>query len=165
MALSSLALDSSWRDYGGMWNARVEPYFAPLEESTCHAPRYALIPDFQHQVIPQGGKIEYNFHLPPGSIIVGFWATGKNATGNSGDPITIQLTDIGLQHQFFQEPVQTDFLITQGAQQGRFPSITLLSCPHPVVGESFFSLEVWGTPGDVFPMILLLGEVTDCPVR
>ena len=165
MALSTLALDACWRDYGSMWNAYVEPYFAPIEESTCHAPRYALIPDLQHQVIPAGGKIEYNFHLEPGSLIMGFWATPKNAAGNSGDPFAIQLTDIGLQHQFFQEPVQTDFLITQGAQQGRFPSITMLPEAHPVVGESFFTLEVWGTVGDTFVMILLVAEVTDCPVR
>jgi hypothetical protein len=165
MAKSSLALDSCWRDNYGMWNPFVEPYFAPLEESICHAPRYALIPDVQHQVVPTGGKIEFNFHLVAGSVIVGFWISSKGVPGNSGNPFTIQLRDIGLQHDFFQEPTQTDFLVTQGAQFGRFPSVTLLPCPHPVVGESFFSLEVWGTPGDPFIMILLVGEVTDCPVR
>lgn len=165
MAISSLALDSCWRDYGAMWNPRVEPYFAPIEESACHGPRFVRTPDAQHQIVPAGGKIEYNFHLQPGSLIIGGWYTPKNAPGNSGNPFTIQLTDIGLQHQFFQEPVQTDFLITQGAQFGRFPSITLLSTPHPVVGEAFFSLEVWGTPGDFYTQVLLVGEVTDCPVR
>lgn len=165
MAISTLALDACWRDYGAMWNPRIEPYHSPIEESKCHAPRLALIPDVQDQVIPPGGKIQYNFFLQPGSLISGFWVTGEDAEGNSGNPFAIQLTDIGLQHQFFQEPVQTDFLITQGAEFGRFPSYTLLPTPHPVVGEAFFSLEVWGTPGDTFRMILMVEEVTDCPVR
>jgi len=173
MALSTLALDSSWRDYYAMWNPLIEPLHAPIEESVCHAPRYALIPDVQHQTIPASGKIEYNFYLVPGSLIVGFWVTvGNNALGfgqtfpgNSGNHFTVQLKDIGLDHLFFQEPSQTDFLQTNGAQFGRFPSYTLLPAPHPVVGDAFFSLEVWGTPGDQFAMVLLVAEVTDCPVR
>ncbi len=166
MAQTSLALDASWRDYYGMWNSRIEPYHAPLEESKCHAPRYCLIPDVLHQTIPASGKIEYSFRLVPGSCIVGFWLTGKNTlASNSGNPFTIQLTDIELEHDFFQEPTQTDFLITVGAQFGRFPSLTLLPSPHPVVGDSLFSLQCWGTAGDLFAGVLAVAEVTDCPVR
>ena len=156
MARSSLALDASWVDYSADWSALVEPQFAPIEDSLCHAPRYALLPDAKHQVIPSGGKIEFNFHLVPGSLIVGFWLT---------DGFVIQLRDIDLEHDFFQEPVSTSFLITKGAQFGRFPSGTLLPSPHPVVGDALFSLEVWGTVGTQFQMILLVAEVTDCPVR
>ena len=156
MARSSLALDSSWVDYDANWNALVEPLFAPIEDSLCHAPRYVLLPDTNHQTVPSGGKIEFNFHLVAGSLIVGLWVVPG---------FTIRLTDIDLEHELFQEPVNTDFLITKGAQFGRFPSITLLPCPHPVVGDAFFSLEVWGTVGSVFTMILLVAEVTDCPVR
>ena len=156
MARSSLALDSSWVDYYGDWSALIEPLMAPIEESRCHAPRYALIPDANHQTIPAGGKQEFNFRLVPGSIIVGFWVT-------SG--FTIQLRDIDLEHDFFQEPLKSDYLVTQGAQFGRFPSITLLPTPHPVVGDALFSLDVWGPVGSQFVMILLVAEVTDCPVR
>lgn len=166
MAVSTLALYACWRDYGGMYNPRIEPYHAPLEESRCHAPRFVLIPDVQNQVIPLSGKIEYNFFLVPGSIIHSFWVMQSGASGNSTDgTFAIQLTDIGLEHQFFQEPADTTFLATQGAQQDRLPSYMLLPTPHPVVGDSLFSLEVWGTPGDTFRMILGCGEVTDCPVR
>jgi hypothetical protein len=156
MARSSLALDSSWVDYYGDWNALVEPLMAPIEDSTCHAPRYALIPDVNHQVVPSGGKIEFNFRLVPGSIIWGFLLKPG---------FTIQLRDIDLEHDFFQEPLVSDFLVTKGAQFGRFPSYTLLPCPHPVVGDALFSLEAWGTVGTTFQMILLVAEVTDCPVR
>ena len=156
MARSSLALDACWVDYYADWSSLVEPYHAPLEQSKCHACRYALIPDANHQTVPTGGKIEFNFFLVPGSVIVGFWLTPGFA---------IQLTDIALEHQLLQEPATSDFLVTQGAQKGRFPSETLLPCPWPVVGDALFSLEVWGAPGAVFQMILLVAEVTDCPVR
>ena len=75
------------------------------------------------------------------------------------------LRDIDLEHDFFQEPVSTSFLITQGAQYGRFPSCTLFATPHPVVGEAFFSLQCWGAPGSIYQAVLLVAEVTDCPVR
>ena len=166
MAHSSLALDSCWRDYYAMWNALIEPLLAPLEESACHVCRYVEIPDVQNQTIPAGGKIRYGFRLVPGSLIYGFWVIGEGTlTTNSGNPFTIQLRDIDLEHDFFQAPTQTDFLITVGAQVGEFPSLTLLPCPHPCVGDAQFTLDVWGTPGDQFVMILAVAEVTDCPVR
>lgn len=149
-----------------MWNPLVEPLAAPIEESRCHAPRYAVLPDAIHQTIPASGKIEYSFRLVPGSLITAFWALGKSTlSSNSGNPFTIQLRDVELEHDFFQQPVQTDFLITKGADKGRFPSFTLMPAPHPVVGDALYTLEVWGTPGDTFIMILLVAEVTDCPVR
>lgn len=158
MALSTLSLFSEWRDYYGDWSALVEPYVAALELSKCHAPRVALIPDVQHQLIPASGKIEYNFHLVAGSLIWGILPPADSTD-------VIQLTDVNMGHAFFQDPVTASFLVTPGPQFGRFPSYTLLPTPHPVVGEGLFTLEVWGTPGDTFFMLLGVGEVIDCPVR
>ena len=163
MANTSLALDASWRDYYGMWNPRVEPWFAPLQDSACHGPQYRVIPDAQHQVMPKGGKIEYGFKLVPGSVIIGFWI---NDTGTA-----VQLTDLELNHTLFEAPVNDTLLITPGAQFGRFPSYTLLPCPWPVVGEGTFLLEAWGpasqdpTQPNTFQMVLMVAEVTDCPIR
>jgi hypothetical protein len=160
MSLSSLALDPSWRDYYGMWNPYVEPQFQAIEKSPCHAPRLALIPDILNQVVPPSGKIDYNFHLVPGSIIWGFWA------GQMSNPdMVIQITDVNLGHKFFQDPVTVKFLDTIGANAGRFPSYTLLPTPHPVTGDGLFTLEVWGDPDDVAALILGVAEVTDCQVK
>ena len=164
MARSSLALDSSWRDLYGDWSALVEPIMAPIEDSICHAPRYVLLPDAEHAIIPPGGKTEYNFRLIPGSLIIGLWVPPPS-DDEDVVPFAIQLTDVDLEHQFFQEPVNTDLLYTLGAQFGRFPSATLFRTPHPVVGDAFFSLEVWGPSQSIFNMLLLVAEVTDCPVR
>lgn len=159
MSLDSLSLYSEWRDYYGMWNPLVEPQFAPIERSGCHAPRLARIPDVLNQVVPASGKIEYNFHLVPGSLIWGLWAYMTN-TSNA-----IQLTDVNLGHQFFQAPVTISLLLTAGANEGRFPSYTMLPTPHPVVGDGLFTLEVWGDPGDVAAIILGVAEVTDCQIK
>lgn len=156
MSVSSLALDSSWVDYWGVWNSFVEPIFAPIEQSLCHAPRLALAPSTMNQTVPSGGKIQFNFFLVPGSLIWGFWLLPGFA---------IQVTDISLGHQFCQEPCSTDLLATVGAQFGRFLSCTLLPCPHPVVGDGLFQLEVWGAPGSTFYMAFGVAEVTKCPVR
>lgn len=156
MSVSSLALDSSWVDYYGVWNTFVEPQFSPLEKSYCHAPRLALVPSTENQVVPPLGKIQYNFFLVPGSVIWGFWILPD---------FSVQLTDISLGHQFFQEPCGSELLATTGAQFGRFPSYTLLPTPHPVVGDGLFMLEAWGAPGSAFYMVLGVAEVTKCPVR
>lgn len=155
---SSLALFASWRDYYNMWSPFVEPYIAALEKSPCHAPRFCLLPDVARQVFPTNGKIEYNFHLPAGSLIWGLLAP-------FGSAATVQLTDVGLGHAFFQDPVLATFLTTPGPLEGRMPSPTLLPSPHPVVGEGLFTFEAWGTPAERLVMLLLVAEVTDCPVR
>lgn len=158
MSVSTLGLDSSWRDYIGNWSSFVEPLMAPLEQSKCHAIRYALIPDILNQVIPVTGKIEYNFFLVPGSVIWGMWpAFGSQA---------FQLTDVSMGHEFFQEPMTSSLMAPTNANGGNsFPGFTLLPTPHPVVGDGLFTLEVWGTPGDPFFMLLGVAEVTNCPVR
>ena len=158
MSVSSLALDTSWRDYWGNWNSFVEPQMSPLEASTCHAPRFALIPPVENQIVPASGKIIFNFHLVPGSIIYGFYAQ-KNVE------FVIQLTDVGLGHKFWQEPETSNNIITRGSGRARFPSFTLLPTPHPVVGEGLFTVELWAAVGARVYVILAVAEVTDCPVR
>lgn len=160
--ISSLALDSSWRDYWGQWNSQNEPLAAPLEQSLCHAPRYALIPAVELQVIPAGGKIGYNFRLVPGSLIWGFWIVDS---AREDTDYVVQITDVNLGHKLFQEPTTGFELQTQGGELARFPSFTMLPTPHPVVGEGLFTLEAWGTPGNRFYMVLGVAEVTDCQVR
>jgi hypothetical protein len=156
MSVSSLGLDSSWVDYSGVWNSYVEPQVAPLDQSPCHACRYALIPPVEQGLFPFSGKISYNFHLVPGSLIYGWWISGGTS---------LQLTNVDMGHKFFQEVDVPFDAGTYGSDQARFPSFTLLPAPHPVVGDGFFSLEAWGVPTQRFVMILGVGEVTNCPVK
>lgn len=163
MSLTSPALDPSWRDYYGVWNAYVEPLVAPLEQSVCHACRYALAPSLDQITIPPSGKLEYLFHLVPGSLI---WAILTEI-----DFPTFQLTDVGVGHQLFQEPLRpnTSTVMSDGFPTGNFrgnlPSYFMLPTPWPVVGDGLFRLEAWGDPGSVWFMLLAVAEVTSCPVR
>jgi hypothetical protein len=165
MSVSSLALNSSWRDYFGMWNPFVEPQLAPLELSLCHAPRVAVLPELLEAVFPAGGKMQYNFHLVPGSLIFGMYVPSGDF--NTDGTVSVQLTDNNLKHQFFQEPLSSDQICSTPpfAAEGYFPPFMLLPTPHPVVGDGFFTFEAWGTPGNTFVMLLAVAEVTDCPVR
>lgn len=158
MSLSSLALHAAWRDYWGMWNPLVEPWISPIEKSLCHAPRIAVIPELLQSTMPAGGKMQYNFHLLPGSLIWAMWPTNNPL-------VSVQLTDVGLGHQFFQEPIQADQISTTGASTGYMPSFTLLPTPHPVVGDGLFTFEAWGPAGVTFVLLLGVAEVTNCPVR
>lgn len=162
MSVSSLALTATWRDYYGMWSSLVEPNLAPLEFSKCHAPRFVLLPDVSHQVFPASGKILYNFHLVPGSLIWGLWA---GPYGSFSQIPAIQLTDITMGHQFFQDPADETIMFTPMGDVGDTTGVFLFPCPHPVIGDGLFKFEAWGPPGQTFLMLLGVAEITDCPVR
>lgn len=158
MSVSSLGLFAGWVDYYGNWSSFVEPVLAPLELSKCHAPRLVLLPDVNSQVFPSSGKIEYNFQLIAGSLIYCLFPPNDNT-------VSVQLTDVGLHHAFFQEPARCDNLFTLTADQGDFPPGVLLPTAHPVTGDGLFTFEAWGTPGNTFVMCIGVAEVTECPVR
>jgi hypothetical protein len=139
-----------------MYNPLMEAWIEALGTSDCHDPRIVLAPSIDQQFFPDSGKITYNFHLVPGSIIWGLFPM------TSGE-LTMQLTDIEIGHALFQEPVQCAMLLTRGVFEGRFPSYLLLPSPWPVVGDGLFTLEVWGPPASRFYMLLGVAEVSVCP--
>jgi len=164
MSLQSYALDAAWRDYYGQWNPYVEALTGPLELSKCHACRIALAPSLDQITVPPTGKIEYMFHLVPGSLIWGLLTTDQFKT--------FQLTDVGVGHQLFQEPLQpSTATLVENANlgNGRFspnlPFYFMFPTPWPVTGDGLFRLEAWDTPGNLWFMLLLVAEVTNCPVR
>lgn len=162
MSVSSLALDSSWRDYFGAWNPAVEPFVSPLELSDCHGARLVLAPslDINTATMP-GGKTTYSFHLVPGSVIWGLYVGDQSNV--------IQLTDVGIGHSLFQDPVNCACVSAHGGLSGNGQSFFILPRPWPVSGDGLFTLEVWksltGDPTQPFYMVLGVGEVTTCQVR
>lgn len=159
MSVSPLAFLTPWVDGWGVWDAYAEVWQEALEYAKCHACRLALIPTQDEQIIPTEGIQHFTFSLVPGSLIVGLWC-GPNAS-----ECVVQLKDVATQHEFFQEPLNMNLLQTIGFRTGRFPSVTILPRAYPVVGEGLFDLTLWGTPGARHYMILLVAEVTGCPVK
>jgi hypothetical protein len=159
MSVSSLSLFGVWRDYWGMWSALVEPNIAPLDAAGCYYPRLILLPEVSQQTVPASGKVEYNFRLPAGSILWGMFAPKPSVDW------TVQLTDVTLGHQFFQEPINVSQLFTNGPQVGEMPAVTLFATPHPVVGDGLFTFEAWAEPASTVLMMIGSAEVSDCPVK
>jgi hypothetical protein len=163
MSRSPLAINESWRDYSGAWNPAVLPWIAKLEGSKCHAPRWAAIPPVAEAVIPSSGKLEYNFHLLPGSLIWGITPPITNFL--SQGPTAFQLTDVGVGHQLFQEPLDPLVASHVTGSVANTEDFMILPTPWPVTGAGLFTLEAWGQPGNYVFMILHVAEVTTCPVR
>ena len=159
--ITPLQLDASWRDYWGQFNPPAAAQMQPLELSDCYRPRIVLCPDSAHQIVPQAGKIEYAFSLKPGSLIWGLLLSDDASTA-------LQLTDVNLGHKFFQEPISEELLTLQQDGLGStvvvddFPRYTLLTCPHPVVGDGLFMFEAWATIGIRVQVLLLVAEVYEC---
>jgi hypothetical protein len=159
MSVSPLAYLTPWVDGWGVWDAYAEVWLEAAEYAKCHACRLALIPSQDKQIIPADGIQHYTFTLVPGSMIVGLWVDPLAAN------VIVQVKDVATQHEWFQDPINMNLLQTTGFTNGRFPSVTLLPRAYPVVGEGLFDLTLWGTPGARHYMILLVAEVTGCPVK
>lgn len=153
MSITTIALDSSWRDYSGQWNPSAEVFCAALQNSQCHDPRWVVVPSLDEQIIPASGKITFNFHIPPGSILWGLLIRGG---------FTAQLTDVGLGHSLFQEPITLGVAGTTGQLQGNLESVFVLPCPWPITGEGLFTFEAWGDPGSRVAIYIGCAEAVQC---
>jgi hypothetical protein len=158
--ISTIQLDSAWRDYWNLWSPPSNAQIAPIADSSCYLPRLRMIPDTSQQIMPAFGKIEYNFEVAPGSIMWAIWA-GPSAQL----PYTFQLTDVAIGHQLFQQPASTQSLCNSsnvvGGQTSPY-NYSLLPTPWPVVGDGLFTAEIWGTPGKRYYLILGFAEVNEC---
>jgi hypothetical protein len=114
-----------------------------------------MIPSESEGIFGASGKITYNFHLVPGSLIWGLMTMDN----------TVQLTDVGTGHALFQEPVGGFVAGVKGRQFGNIPSFFLLPTPWPVTGTGLWTLEAWGAEASRFVMLLGVAEVVDCVVR
>lgn len=162
MSVSPLAITPAWVDAWGAWTPYGEVFQRAIEQSPCHACRLALIPAQDSQIIPASGRLVYNATLVAGSIIEGFWMDALSESSN--DTGVLQITDVATGHRMFQEPLRMFDLNTQGAANGWFPSYTLWPRAFPIIG-GHLTIEIWGTPGERRYIILLVSEVTGCPVK
>ena len=150
----------SWSDSWGLWNSRALAAQAWLENERCLKARLALAPNAAAQTIPLSGQIDYNVRLVPGSVVFGF-VLPLSAAGS--EDIRIQVTDVALNHQWFQEPLSLASLGVTGVRECWFERSILLPCPHPVVGDGLFRVELWGPVGSSAFIIFHVAEVSQCP--
>jgi hypothetical protein len=157
LALSPLEQDPLTRPYYGQWDAYAIAQLAPLAKRIdCYTIKFYKAPASADELIPAYGYVACGLHLPPGGIIFGFFLPALVSTSNP-PAYNVQITDLNLNHKFWDEPVPSIFLgnykpeyLTADALQtaglvSSFPS--LWDAPHPVVGDGLFLFEFWDTTG------------------
>lgn len=149
----------SWSDAFGQWNSRALAAVAFLENEKCLKARFALGPNAAAQTIGASGSVDYNVRLVPGSVVYGFVLPLSAASSS----VRIQVTDLALNHAWFQEPLALSSLGVSGVREGWFERWILLPCPHPVVGDGLFRVELWGDEGESAFIIFGVAEVSACP--
>jgi len=163
LALSPLQWDPLTRDYYGQWDAYSIAQIAELAKRTdCYTLKFYKAPASQDELIGAFQYVACGLHIPPGSLIFGFYLPAQPSTSLPGS-YNVQITDMNLRdrdgnpHQFFDEPIPSVFLgnykpsyLTADPLQtsgliSSFPS--LLPAIHPVTGDGLFQLEFWDTLG------------------
>lgn len=155
--ISPLQLDPLTRDYYAHWDAYAIGQLAPLaRRKDCYQPKFYKAPATSDELILANQYAAYGLHITPGSIIFGFYCPALVST-SLPPAYNVQITDKSLEHKFWDEPIPSIFLgnykptyLTADPLQSAgliasFPS--LLSAPHPVVGDGLFLLEFWDTTG------------------
>lgn len=161
LEISPLSLDQFTRDVWGSYDAQAIAQLAPLALDACYQPKFYKAPDLQTEVVAALGYVAFGLKITPGSLIYGVYlpalATGSPASFN------LQITDQALHHTFWDEPVPSvavgNFKATALSlfltQYGSFPN--LFNCPHPVVGDGLFLVEIWETSGAAQRIEVVLG--------
>lgn len=169
--VSPLSLNQLTREYWGLYDSRVISQLAPLVNSRCYQPKFYKAPGDDAVLLgPTAGAIapygyvNYGLHITPGSLIFGFYLPMRSlrATPNvwipyllSPGPFTVQITDVSLQHTWWDDPVSSVFLANfkptfqaeDSNNMGSFPN--LLTTPYPVVGSGLFDVAIQNTDSTV----------------
>ena len=169
--VSPLSLNQLTREYWGLYDSRVISQLAPLVNSKCYQPKFykapgddaVLLGPSTGQIAPYG-YVNYGLQITPGSLIFGFYLPMRSlrATPNvwvpyllSPGPFTVQITDVSLQHTWWDDPVSSVFLANfkptfqagDSNNMGSFPN--LLTTPYPVVGSGLFDVAIQNTDSTV----------------
>lgn len=157
---SALELQPAWSESFGMWSGRANAVLGWLESQPCLKGRFAAAPSQDAETLGASGYINYNLRIPPGSVVWGF------AMPDGAEFLTatqMQVTDIALGHQWFQEPIDVASLRPLHIREAWFPAIVLLPVPHPITGDGLILVEFWGPEGSTVFTLLAIAEVAACP--
>ena len=177
--VSPLSLNQLTRDYWGQFDASILAQLADLANDPCYQVKFYKAPADNQEVFAANAYVAYGMQITPGSIIFGFYLPVKvnTTTPTSSTPgsYTVQITDVSLQHKFFDEPCAALLLANfkptyqtavnsasagGGLNMGSFPN--LLAAPHPVVGTGEFDIEIQETSGAAQRIEFVIGVLEVC---
>lgn len=170
--ISPLSLDALTRDTWGNFDTAVLAEIAELAGDPCYQMKFYKAPNSQTELVAANGFVPYGLKITPGSVIFGFYLPMIPDPGHiplsAPGAYTVQITDVSLEHQWFDAPVASLFLSNykptyqsnafSGA--GSFPN--LLTAPYPVVGSGLFMVEIQETSGSQQRIELIFGVLEVC---
>jgi hypothetical protein len=180
LPISPLSLNQLTRDYWGQFDAAIIAQLAQLASDPCYQIKFYKAPADDQEVVGPYGYVTYGLRITPGSIIFGYYLPADvdtdSPTASAPGRYTVQITDVSMEHQFWDEPVSSLMLsnhkpVYQDAvtlNMGSFPN--LMCAPHPVVGSGQFDIEIQNTAvdGDGNPVAqrieLVIGVLEVCSV-
>jgi hypothetical protein len=154
--ISPLSLNQLTRDYWGQYDPAVIAQLAELAYDPCYELKLYKAPSDDQEVFSGFQYRTYGMQVTPGSIIYGLYLPCVPVTDapTESAPLafTVQMTDVSLEHKFWDEPVSSlllanykpTFQSAVNTNQGSFPN--LRCAPHPVVGSGLFDVEIQATP-------------------
>lgn len=175
--VSPLSLNQLTRDYWSHYDPTIVAQLAALANDPCYQAKFYKAPADDQEVFAAYGFVTYGMRITPGSIIFGFYLPCVPETGvdtpTLSAPVrfTVQITDVSLQHKFFDQPVASILLANYKPEYqsnittnvGSFPN--LLCAPHPVTGSGQFDIEIQETGGQPGRIEFVLGVLEVCGVR
>jgi len=163
---SPLSLNQLTRDYWGQFDTAQIAQLAALANDPCYTIKLYKAPADNQEDMAAFAYITYGMQITPGSLIYATYlpAVVNTTTSTQSAPgqYTVQITDVSLDHKFFDEPV-TSLLLSNfkptyqtavaGASDqsgylnmGSFPN--LWCAAHPVTGSGMFDIEIQNTLTD-----------------
>ena len=170
--LSPLSLNQMTRDLWGQYDCSAIAQLADLANDPCYSIKFYKAPADDDEVMAAGAYVAYGLKITPGSIIFGFYLpcvpVADDLPTSAPPAFTVQITDVALDHKWFDDPVASLFLanykpVIQSAvalQTGSFPN--LLCAPYPVVGNGLFMVELQETSGEAQRIELVFGVLEVC---
>lgn len=143
-AICSFHLNPFTRELWSEYDALVIAQLQPALEDECYRPKIYKSPDISQEVLAASGPGTYVSHglrITPGALVLGYLFPSNFVQ----QEVNVQITDIGLDHKWFSEPVPWYFL-----SNGKPFMPNLLRAPYPMVDPGLLLVEFWNVSGSQF---------------
>jgi hypothetical protein len=177
---SPLSLNQLTRDYWGQYDPAQIAQLAALANDPCYTVKLYKAPADNQENMASFAYVTYGMRITPGSLIYATYLPAKVQTDaptqSKPGQYTVQITDVSLEHKFFDEPVSSILLANfkptyqtaeTGASapagylnMGSFPN--LWCAAHPVTGSGMFDIEIQETSGVAQRIEFILGVLEVC---